>query len=107
VLVKNKPLGPTALPPEKDNLVRRPHPLEGGAGGGHDGGMEARVAVLEQIAKTTADTLIDIKVEMREIRSDLRAMREKHDVDFRITFAAGTAAVLSVVALMAKGFHWF
>jgi hypothetical protein len=62
--------------------------------------MEARIAVLEQIAKTTAETLNDIRVE-------LRSMREKHDSDFRITFVAGTAAVLSVVALMAKGFHWF
>jgi cobalamin biosynthesis protein CbiG len=62
--------------------------------------MEARVAILEQIAKSTAEALTDIK-------ADLRSMRDKHDSDFRMTFAAGTAAVLGVVALMAKGFRWF
>jgi hypothetical protein len=42
-----------------------------------------------------------------DIKADLRSMRDKHDSDFRMTFAAGTAAVLGVVALMAKGFRWF
>jgi hypothetical protein len=50
--------------------------------------------------KSTAEALMDIK-------ADLRSMRDKHDSEFRMTCAAGTAAVLGVFALIAKGFRWF
>jgi hypothetical protein len=98
--MKNRARAHIALPGDLELSGLGESPLEGGAGGGHGDGMEARVAVLEQIAKSTAEALMDIK-------ADLRSMRDKHDSDFRITFAAGTAAVLGVVALMAKGFRWF
>ncbi len=98
--IKTKPFGAYIVSGELKSAGHRDLPLDVGAGRSHGDGMEARIAVLEQIAKTTAETLNDI-------RDDFRSMRGKHDTDFRITFAAGTAAVLGVGALMAKGFHWF
>lgn len=70
-----------------------------GSGGPHTPDMEARVAVLEQIAKITAETL-------SEVKSKLRILRENHDRDFRLTFAAVVTVALGLAGLMAKGFHW-
>lgn len=65
----------------------------------HDGGMEARVAVLEQIAKDTKETL-------KEIKEEQRAMRSAHDRDFRILFGALITLALGLAGLMAHGFKW-
>lgn len=54
-------------------------PLDGGGDGPHDPGMEARVAVLEQIAKDTREGLSDIRSEVRAMRQDIAR------VDNRIT----------------------
>ncbi|WP_159105015.1 hypothetical protein [Komagataeibacter kakiaceti] len=69
---------------------------DGGSGGGN---MEARIAVLEQIAKDTKDVLKDLKTETSTLRSN-------QERDFRILFGAIITATLGLAALMAKGFHW-
>jgi hypothetical protein len=87
--------------------------------------MEARLAVLEQIAANTRDVLVEIKAEMRDIRNDIKDVRneikdfrkevkdefrdvrqEMKDIrqdqktDFRITFGALIAATLGLASLI-------
>ncbi|MCE0745506.1 hypothetical protein LWC05_16670 [Acetobacter sicerae] len=68
-------------------------------GGGYNGGMETRIAVLEQIAKDTKETL-------KEIREDQRVMRSSQERDFRLLFGALISGALGLAALMAHGFKW-
>jgi len=81
--------------------------IELGGAGPHDPGMEARVAVLEEIASTLKASLIEIKTGQEKLR-------EVHDRDFRLTFGAIISVALGLAGLMlglagliAKGFHWF
>jgi len=62
--------------------------------------MEARVAVLEEIARSTKETLG--RIEARLIR-----VEDRQNLDFRITFGALIITTLGLATLMAKGFHWF
>jgi hypothetical protein len=62
--------------------------------------MEARIAVLEEIAASTKSTL-------RELRDDVRWVRDKQETDFRIMFGVLITAALGLATLMARGFHWF
>lgn len=61
--------------------------------------MEARVAVLEQIARSTEETL-------RELRGEMRSLRDRQERDFRLTWAGLIAVALGLAGLMAKGFGW-
>ena len=63
-------------------------------------GMEARVAVLEQIAKDTKEILGEIKRDIRDIRQDQK-------VDFRVLFGALISVAVGLAAIMAHGFKWF
>lgn len=74
--------------------------LAGGGGPPHDSHMEARIAVLEEIASAT-------KQGMAEMRREIQALRADMQRDFRLMFGALIAATLGLAALMAKGFHWF
>jgi hypothetical protein len=80
--------------------------------------MEARVAVLEQIAADTKETLRDIKehllrleeghkADFRRLEDDFRRVEEHQRGDFRLLLSAGAAATIGLAALMAHGFHWF
>jgi hypothetical protein len=62
--------------------------------------MEARVAVLEEIASSTRGML-------KELREDVRSVRDKQEADFRITVALQATSILALAGLMAHGFHWF
>lgn len=88
----------------------------------HDAVMEARVAVLEEIAATTKSMLA-------EVRADIKSIREKQETDYRglherisatelrlyekisatelRLYLAGGAVAAGLAALMAKGFRWF
>jgi hypothetical protein len=79
------------------NILRLP------GGGGTGDGMEARVAVLEQIAKDTKEVLGDIKSELRELRGEMKELRAGQKTDFLWTLSA----IAGLFALMAHGFHWF
>lgn len=84
-----------------NNVVRTTaSTLETGGGGGESGGMEARVAVLEQIAKSTEAVL-------KELRDDAKELRRNQERDFRLTWAGMIAIALGLAGLMAKGFKWF
>jgi hypothetical protein len=73
--------------------------------------MEARVAVLEQIAADTKETLKDIKEHLLRLeeghKADFRRLEEHQRGDFRLLLSAGAAATIGLAALMAHGFHWF
>ncbi len=62
--------------------------------------MEARIAVLEQIAKDTKEILTEMKLDMREMRGDART-------DFRLLFGAIITVALGLSGLLAHGFRWF
>lgn len=96
--------------------------VAGGAGPSHDPVMEARVAVLEEIAASTKEALSDLRRELHELRTettrrddDLRAdmirrtddLRDALERDFRIMFGVLITTALGLAAMMAKGFHWF
>lgn len=88
-------------------------------------GLEAHVAVLEQIARSTLAALerldrrfdrndsrfdaIDRRFESCERRMDegFRELRSIHDRDFHRTWAGIITLALGMGALMAHGFHWF
>jgi hypothetical protein len=65
----------------------------------NDTAMEARIAVLEEIAVSTRATL-------KDLRNDLRTVRARQEADFRILFAALIGVALGMAGLVAKGFHW-
>jgi hypothetical protein len=92
--------------------------LAKGANRGDSGHVEARVAVLEQIAADTKETLKDIKDHLlrledshkayfRGLEDDFRRVEEHQRSDFRLLLSAGAAATIGLAALMAHGFHWF
>jgi len=83
-----------------DKLDAQPDGLNNVTGDGTSSEMEARVAVLEQIAKDTKEILGEMKQDIRDIRQDQRT-------DFRLLFGALIAATLGLAGLMAHGFHWF
>lgn len=72
----------------------------------HDSSMEARVAVLEQVAKDTREALGDIRAELRTIRDRQDGSRDRQERDFRLTWGALIFVALGLAALMAKGFRW-
>jgi hypothetical protein len=81
-------------------------PVEPFSGGRYPGDMDARVAVLEQIARTTAAPL-----ERIERRLDLVAAAQRDDFRWLLGMmvaATGTtlAVFLGLLGVMAHGFHW-
>jgi phosphate uptake regulator len=85
--------------------------LAGDGGPPHDPGMEARVAVLEEIAASTKQAVAAFRQEVQDLRSETSrrddALRDAVESDFRILFGAIITVALGLATLMAKGFHWF
>jgi hypothetical protein len=73
--------------------------LPGGGQPPYDGGMEARVAVLEQIARNTEKVLDRMDARLLRIEDEQKA-------DFRILFGALVTVALGLASLIAHGFHW-
>jgi uncharacterized membrane protein YjjP (DUF1212 family) len=80
--------------------------------------MEARVAVLERIAKETRDPLVrldrrfddvDRRFEKRfdDVDSRLDRLQERPSSDFRWVVLFALGALSFMFATMAHGFHWF
>lgn len=70
-----------------------------GGGGGHNRGMEPRVAKLEALAESTDRRLGTVEGDIRTLRADMRS-------DFRATWAGLIFVALGLAGLMAKGFGW-
>jgi hypothetical protein len=71
-----------------------PEPLASADLNAHDRGMEARIAVLEEIASSTCavlkeirDDIRDIRTGLRDIRGDIRSVRDCQDADLRLVSA--------------------
>ena len=62
--------------------------------------MESRVARLESDVKHIDNQITDIKLDIRELRKDVKG----NFLFLLTTFAAG---FLALAGMMAKGFHWF
>lgn len=84
--------------------------------------MEARVAVLEQIARSTERLLerMDARIEHLELKMDARIehlevklegrmdrLEQRHNSDFKWLLGAGLGATALLLGTMAHGFHWF
>ncbi len=82
-----------------DQVTTRSPVLHPHAPASQDHTMESRIAVLEEIASSTKSTL-------RELREDVRWVRDKQETDFRIMFGVLITAALGLATLMARGFHW-
>lgn len=74
-------------------------PIDNSGGGGNDGGMEPRIARLEAAAEYIQRDIADIKHDVREIRSSMRA-------DFLVTWGGIITAALGLALMVAKGFKW-
>jgi len=61
--------------------------------------MEARVAVLEQIAQDTRDILARMDVRMNR-------MEDRQAADFKWQLTLGIGATAFLFTAMAHGFHW-
>ena len=104
-------LGEIVSFPRMPRTERRP--FDGGGNPPHDGGMEARVAVLEEIAKSTKEALVGIRSEMAEMRKEMRDGFKEAYAEFRwllgllIGLAAFTVAGFTrLLGVLAHGFHW-
>jgi len=88
-------------------------PIEPASGGRYPADMETRVAVLEQIARTTAATLERMDGRMDRIDQRLDMLYGAQRSDFRWLLGmmiAGTGTILGcllgLLGVMAHGFHW-
>jgi len=88
-------------------------PVEPAGGARYPADMETRVAVLEQIARTTAVTLERMDGRMDRIDQRLDMLWGAQRSDFRWLLGmmvAGTgtilASLLGLLGVMAHGFHW-
>jgi hypothetical protein len=73
----------------------------------YSGDMEARVAVLEEIARNTKEALGRMEARFDRLDSKIDNVRDKQERDFRFVFGALITAALGLAAMMAHGFHWF
>jgi len=103
-------------------------PIEPTPSGGYPSGMEARVAVLEQIARTTAAALDRIerrqdasverieqrldraeastRVEFQRIETRLGAIEANARADHRWVLGILLGGFAGLLGVMAHGFHW-
>ncbi|HEY1934234.1 MAG TPA: hypothetical protein VGG99_19675 [Acetobacteraceae bacterium] len=107
--------------------------VAGDGGPPHDRNMEARIAVLEEIAAGTKGAVTDLRQEVHDLRADTNrrfdamrddmnrrfdamrddmnrrfdTMRDAIERDFRLLFGAIITVALGLAALMARSFHWF
>ncbi len=81
-------------------------PIEPGGAHRYPDDMEARLRVLEEIAAGTKTILAEIRADQRAMRAELLAMDQRHERDFRVTFAAIITTTLGLAYLIAHIAHW-
>jgi hypothetical protein len=88
-------------------------PIEPVGGGRYPGDMEARVAVLEQIALTTAASLerIERRLDGFDRRFDTLGAAQRRDFRWLLGMMLSTAGMIlaaftGLLGVMAHGFHW-
>ena len=99
-------------------------PVDPSGPGRYPGDMESRVAVLEQIARTTTEGLAQIVRGMEAQRAEFRTLEDRlgrridllaadqrvlaaeHRADFRWLLGSMLGGFSAMLGLMAHGFHW-
>ena len=81
-------------------------PVEPSSAGRYPGDMESRVAVLEQIAKTTTTGLerLDRRIDGLDRRIDSLTAEQRSD--FRWLLGIMLGGFGAMLGVMAHGFHW-
>ncbi len=69
-------------------------------------GMEARVAVLEHIAQTTAATLERLERSIERLERRIDAVAADQRSDFRWLLGIMLGGFAGLLGVMAHGFHW-
>ncbi|MGH7044280.1 MAG: hypothetical protein ACREFY_19415 [Acetobacteraceae bacterium] len=89
-------------------------PVEYGSGRSYPSDMEARVAVLEEIARSTRAMLERMDQRMDRMDHRMDRMDARMAADFRwllgvmlAGFSTMVAGFGGMLAVMAHGFHWF
>ncbi len=83
-----------------------PDQVEPGGFHPYNSGMEARVAVLEHIAQTTAAAIERLERRLDAVAAEQRADLRDIRTDFRGLFGVMLAGFAGVLGVMAHGFHW-
>jgi hypothetical protein len=87
------------------------NPLQPASTSAYLSGMEARVAVLEEIARNTAKVLerIEANISRLEERFDKRMIRleDRQSGDFKWLLGTQLGIATFIFATLAHGFHWF
>lgn len=80
----------------------------------YDSAMEARVAVLEQIAKNTEKVLdrMDMRLDRMDSRMErmedrMERIEDRQRADFKWLLGMGMGGTGFLVAVMAHGFNWY
>ncbi len=81
-------------------------PIEDGDQRGYPADMEARLRVLEEIAAGTKAILAEIRADQRAMRSEIIAMDQRRERDFRLAFGAIITTSLGLAYLIAHTAHW-
>ncbi|MET0506379.1 MAG: hypothetical protein ABWZ85_13720 [Luteibacter sp.] len=81
---------PTEYPPMENRLNR----------------LELTAAGIDNRLLRVEVTVGHIKEDVRDLRIEVRSVRDQARVDFRLLFGALVSVALGMAALMAKGFHW-
>lgn len=81
-------------------------PIEAGGQRDYPDDMEARLRVLEEIAASTKAILAEIRADQRVMRSEMTALDQRRERDFRITFGAIITTSLGLAYLIAHTAHW-
>jgi hypothetical protein len=81
-------------------------PIEPSGAGRYPADMESRVAVLEQIARTTAAGLERIERRLDSMDRRIDAVVTDQRSDFRWLLGLMLAQTGALLGVMAHGFHW-
>ena len=72
--------------------------------------IPARVAVLEEIARQTRETMADLRTDLRQSFADLRAeirdLRSESRSDYRWQMGLMLGGFGALLGVVAHGFHW-
>ncbi len=88
------------MPEDTNNL--RP-----GGASAYQSSMEARVAVLEEIARNTAKVLDRLEATMARMDDRMTRLEDRQSADFKWLLGTQLGIATFIFATLAHGFHWF
>lgn len=85
------------------HMLREMNNLDAESRGGHNGGMESRIARLESAVEYIQRDVHEMKGDIKSLRGEVSSIRT---TDFRLLFGAIIAVAVGLAGIMAKGFGW-